>query len=92
MLNIDWVSLFWGIPDQLATLLIAMLPIAELRAAIPIAIGVYELSIPASFFLSVAGNLIPIVFILLWLEPASAYLRKKSPVFDKFFLWLFERT
>ena len=73
-------------------MLIAMLPIAELRGAIPIALGVYDLSVPTSYFLSVVGNLIPVVFVLLWLEPVSVFLRKKSKAFEKFFNWLFERT
>lgn len=92
MLYIDWASLFSGVPDWLATVLIAMLPIAELRGAIPVALGVYDLSIPASYLLSVIGNLIPVVFLLLWLEPVSSFLMKRVKVFDKFFNWFFERT
>lgn len=87
----DWVNLFKDIPAELATVLIAMIPIAELRAALPIALTAYQLPIWEAFVLSVIGNMIP-VFIILWLiEPVSKFLRRWK-VFNRFFNWLFDRT
>lgn len=91
-MNIDYVGLFGNISPEWATFLIAMLPIAELRASIPIALGVYDLNVFASFFISVAGNILPVVLILWFIEPLSIWLSKHSKFFNKFFDWLFERT
>jgi uncharacterized membrane protein len=46
----------------------AMLPIFELRLALPIAYFKYGFNIYESFILSVIGNMIPIFFILLLLK------------------------
>ena len=48
-----------NLPPELLTFLIAMTPIGELRAAIPIALSVYHLTPLKAFFWSVLGNLIP---------------------------------
>jgi uncharacterized membrane protein len=92
MLNIDYAELFGNISPEWATVLIAMLPIAELRASIPIALGVYDLGVFISYSLSIIGNMLPVVFILWFLEPLSRWLSEHSRLFKKFFDWLFERT
>lgn len=92
MLNIDYVEIFRNFPPQLATFLIATLPIAELRASIPIALGVYDLSVVTSYIYSVMGNIFPIIFILWFLDPVSNWLSNHSKFFKKFFNWIFERT
>jgi uncharacterized membrane protein len=84
-------SLFSNLPDWLATVLISMLPISELRGAIPVAIGVYHLDPLTAYFLAVVGNFLPVVPILLFLEPVSNFLRRYR-LWDKFFNWLFTRT
>jgi len=92
MFNIDYVSLFQNFPPELATILIAMLPIAELRAAIPVAIVGFSLPVWSAFLWSVIGNLIPAVLLLLFLEPVAQWLMHKSKFFEKFFNWVFKRT
>jgi len=85
------VDSFGSIPRELAVILIAMLPIAELRVAIPIAILNFKLSPVNAFLLAVIGNMIPVIPMLLFLEPVSAYLRRWH-AWDVFFAWLFKRT
>lgn len=85
------VELFSSIPSWLATILIAMLPISELRGAIPIAVGVYGIKPLDAFILSVTGNMIPVIPLLLFLEPVSNFLRRWN-FWDRFFTWLFGRT
>lgn len=92
MLNIDYVEIFRSFPHELATFLIATLPIAELRAAIPIALRVYHLSVVSSYSYSVLGNVFPLIFILWLLDPVSNWLSRHSRFFKGFFNWLFERT
>ncbi len=79
-------------PAWLATALIAMVPIAELRASIPIAYATHKLPMWQICIWSVIGNMIPIFFILWLLEPVSRFLMEHSKTFDRFFTWLFERT
>lgn len=68
-----------------------MLPITELRGAIPL--GFY-LGFPAelTFICALAGNLLP-VFLILWvLDPISKFLSRHIAYFKKFFDKLYERT
>ncbi|MCK4525039.1 MAG: small multi-drug export protein [Candidatus Andersenbacteria bacterium] len=88
----DLSHLFNNFPPELATFIISMLPISELRGAIPVAIGVYHLNPIEAYFLAVIGNIIPVVFILKYLEPVSEYLMAKSKFSNKFFTYLFEHT
>jgi len=85
-----------GLPAPLAVMLVAMLPIAELRLAIPFALAPSSLGglgmAPAeAFFFAVIGNLIPVPIVLKLLEPISLRLRGFS-LWKRFFDWLFDRT
>jgi len=80
-----------AVPDWCATMIIAALPISELRGAIPVAMGVYGMGPLPAYFFSVLGNMLPVVPLLLFLEPVSDFLRRFR-IFDIFFSWLFERT
>lgn len=72
--------------------LIAMSPIVELRGSIPIALGIYQLPVWSAYFISIIGNLVPVIFILLLLESVSKFLSQRFHFFNRFFTWLFERT
>jgi len=80
-----------GVPAEVVVVLIAALPIVELRGAVPVAHHVFHMGLVQSFVLSVVGNLLPVPFILLLLGPVSNVLRKIK-LFDRFFEWLFART
>jgi uncharacterized membrane protein len=86
------IGLFSNIPHELATFLIAFIPVTELRASIPLAMKVYGLSPVAAWFYSVAGTYFVMVLIVLVLNPISKFLSKYIPLFEKFFTWLFEHT
>jgi uncharacterized membrane protein len=66
--------------------LCSMLPVIELRGAIPLGAGL-GLPMWQSFLISVVGNLVPIPFILLLLEWVLR-LMKKIKRLDKVALWL----
>ena len=78
--------------QYLQTLLLAATPIGELRLAIPLALTKFGLIAQEAYFISVLGNLIPVIALLLFLEPISEFLIKRSKVAAKFFDWLFTRT
>jgi uncharacterized membrane protein len=81
-----------AIPKDLKVFAMAMLPIIELRGALPYAICVKpEMWIPRAYLLAVLGNFVPVVPILFFLGPVSDFLRR-VPILDRFFTWLFART
>lgn len=92
MFHIDWASIFHSVPPELGTLLIGMIPIAELRGAIPVALVNFELPIWSAFLWALVGNMIPVLILLKYLEPAAGWLSKHSRFFERFFSWLFART
>lgn len=85
-------NLFENITSQLAVFFTAMTPIGEIRAAIPLGLGVYKLNLYSVFIISVIGNLIPAVVIICILGPLSKFLMRKFRPANRFFNWLFNRT
>jgi len=77
--------------SALMILLLGAIPLFEARYAIPAAL-VAGYPPPEAFLLALAGNLLPVVPLLLLLEPVSAALIRHSSLFDRFFRWLFDRT
>lgn len=86
------LELFSNLPPQLAVFIIAMLPVTELRASIPFALGHFDLSYAESLIYSVLGAIVPSFFIIYGIGPVSRFLIKRSKLAEKFFDWLFERT
>ncbi len=69
-------SFFWG--KILITFLISMVPVIELRGAIPVATGMGlspQIAIPIAMF----GNILPVPFIILFIKKIFAWMRKTSP-------------
>ncbi|MBU4142219.1 small multi-drug export protein [Patescibacteria group bacterium] len=77
---------------ELATFLTAMTPIGELRAAIPLALGVYKMSPLSAFFWSILGNISAAAIVLLLIKPVSDFLINRFSIFERFFNFLFART
>lgn len=72
----------------LITLLVAMLPILELRGAIPLGVSLGLTPLVATLT-SIIGNLLPILPLLLLLEKIFAYLKTRS--FSKKFITKMEQ-
>ena len=70
---------------------IAASPISELRGAIPWAVLKLHFPWYYAFLLAIIGNLLPVPFILLFLDSASRLLSKVR-FFDSILKWLFEHT
>ncbi|MDF1598025.1 MAG: small multi-drug export protein [Acidimicrobiia bacterium] len=87
----QWVESL-PIPEPLAVVLLAALPITELRLAIPFARGVLEWSVVPAFFWSVLGNLLPVPFILWLLGPVTAWAEKHWSWLHRFLEKLFAHT
>ena len=62
----------------LSTFFISMVPVIELRGAIPFGVGM-GLDPWAAMVISVIGNMVPIPFIILFIRRIFLWMRKKSP-------------
>lgn len=62
----------------ITTFLIAMVPVIELRGAIPIGVG-RGLPFPVAVIVSVIGNLVPVPFIIIFIKKIFAFMREKMP-------------
>ena len=69
------------------TFFTAMVPVIELRGAIPFGV-VQGLSVPAAFLISLIGNLVPIPFAVVFIRRIFEWLQTKSKTLDRFVKWL----
>ena len=76
-----------GFSDSLVTLIISMLPVVELRLAIPVGASL-GLPIWKAAVISIIGNLLPTPFIIAFIRMVMDWLRKRSATAQRFVLWL----
>ena len=72
--------------EILSVFLLSMIPVFELRGAIPLAAGL-GMPFPESYILCVIGNMIPVPFIMLFARAILKWL-KRFPKFERFILWI----
>ncbi len=71
----QWVASHLGfLPPQMIVLVVSMLPVVELRGGIPVA-RILELPLGEALVFSLIGNLIPIPFILFFIDRVFNWLR-----------------
>ncbi|MBI5787912.1 MAG: small multi-drug export protein [Candidatus Schekmanbacteria bacterium] len=80
-----------SLPDELIVILLGAMPISEVRGAIPVALA-KNFPLAKAVGLAVLGNIIPVVPVLLFLDPVQKWLGTRFPIFKRFFDWLFTRT
>lgn len=73
------------------TLMIAMTPVFELRAAIPFAV-VSGMSIKSAFIISVIGNMLPVPILVIFTRKVFEWLRQKSEHLNKFVIRMEEKA
>lgn len=76
-----------GVSDALVTFLIAMLPVVELRLAIPVGVSL-GLPLWDAAVISAIGNLIPVPFIIAFIRVIMDWLKRKSSAMQRFVAWL----
>ena len=81
----------FDLSNVLTVLGLAASPISELRGAIPVAIIRFDFPWYYAFLISIIGNILPVPFILLFLDSVSKLLSKVE-LFNRILAWLFERT
>lgn len=60
---------------ELWAFLISMVPVIELRGALPVALA-SGVSLPVALIITIAGNLLPIPFILIFIRPIFKWFKK----------------
>jgi uncharacterized membrane protein len=89
---VDWlVSLVAVLPKWWAVFILSMVPIIELRGAIPLAIA-WQMEPVSGFLAAFIGNIIPVLPLLLFLGPVSRWLEAHFRPFKVFFRWVFTRA
>jgi uncharacterized membrane protein len=76
----------------LITFGIGMLPILEVRGAIPFAVGVLGMSPLAAYIWGVLGNIAIVAILLSLLDPVTKLLMKHSKFFNEWLSKLFDKT
>lgn len=79
-----------GLPPQGAVFVVAALPVVELRAAIPLGVAL-GMDPWEAMLTALLGNLLPIPFILLGLEPVTRFLRRRLGM-QRAIDWVYRRT
>ena len=77
------------IKKYLIVFFISMVPIIELRGAIPYAVG-FGLPLLPSYIIAIIGNMIPVPFIYLFARKVLEW-GSKSKTFGKFFKWCLKK-
>ena len=65
------------------TLLISMVPVVELRGAIPVAVA-HDIPLWLAVTVACVGNLIPVPFIIIFVRKVFAWIRRHIPKLDGF--------
>ncbi|MEC9488426.1 MAG: small multi-drug export protein [Halanaerobium sp.] len=76
---------------EMAVLLTAAFPFIELRGAVPLAAS-WGMEPLKAFFLALTGNILPIIPLLLLLDPFTTFLNRRFTICRRFFAWLHHRT
>jgi len=87
-----FAEIFQGLPPELVTFMVSMMPIFELRGAIPLAITFFKLGIVSAVFWAVAGNISIMLLLAFLLKWSVDFITKHFIWGENFFQWLFERT
>ena len=80
------IEFFSGLPKELYIFIISLLPIVELRGAIPVG-AVIGLPFYWNYLISVIGNILPVPFILLFIPKILDFLAKFK-LFKPMVTWL----
>lgn len=76
-----------GLNDPLITFIISMLPVVELRLAIPVGVSL-GLPVWKAAVISIVGNLLPAPFIIAFIRVLMDWLRDRAAWMQRFVAWL----
>lgn len=85
------LDFFSNVPKEVVVLILSALPISELRGAIPVGIGVYQLGIAKTIILALVGNF-SFVIPFLWFLNNLHKTFMQINWYNKFFTWWFSKV
>jgi uncharacterized membrane protein len=88
---VEFLLLSTTLSYKIMTILMAMLPLAELRGSMPYAIFALKMRWEEAFLWSIIGNFIPVIPFLILLERFAGRLMK-YPRWNRIMTWTFNRT
>ena len=74
-------------PNELLTFLAAMTPVGELRLSIPLGIWTLDMAWPLVLALSIAGNMLPVPFLLWALRTVGSRVERMDNVLGDLLRW-----
>jgi len=80
-----------GLAKELIVIIIAALPVVELRGALPVAINVFHMPWYQAFCLAVIGNLLPVPILLLFFDSLAKVI-SKIDIGKRLVNWVLQRT
>ena len=80
-----------GLAKELIVIIIAALPVVELRGALPVAINLFHLPWYWAFCLAVIGNLLPVPILLLFFDSLAKAISKVD-IGKRLVNWVLQRT
>jgi len=86
------VEMFQAIDPHVAVVTMSMLPIIELRGAIPVGLLSYNLPLLDTVLLSIIGNMIPVFFLLKYLEPVRDFFTSRIKWMQNLYDHIIEKT
>jgi len=78
------ISALSTVPHWLATILLAMIPVGELRVAIPVAANIWQVRPIHAHGLAVLGNILPFFPLFFGLDALREWAATHMPAFDRF--------
>ena len=81
-----------GLSSEIKTMIMATMPIGELRVALPLAYFKFQMPILESLFWSVIGNMVPAIILLYIFTPIVDWLRKRIKLVKKITDWWFKKV
>ncbi|PIP55670.1 MAG: ligand-binding protein SH3 [Candidatus Zambryskibacteria bacterium CG_4_9_14_3_um_filter_42_9] len=73
-------------------MVLSMLPVIELRGAIPYAMAVYGFSAWSAFFIALIGNIIPALILVPFIGGVGEFFSEKSDLWKRFYPRFLART
>lgn len=84
------ITYLYFLPPEALVIIVSATPVLELRGGIPLGLG-FGFSFWKTLLLSLFGNILPILPVLILFQPISKYLLKYS-WYVRFYNWLYGRT
>jgi uncharacterized membrane protein len=80
-----------NLSEELIILILAAIPVSELRGSLPVAIEIFQMPWFESLLISILGNLIPVPFLLKFFDMAARQVSRIKP--GKILMdWIYNRT